>query len=264
MKHEDLFTAFLPKFETLTAYLHWSDSAISHALYAALPYRITLEIDQRHSFPSTYGGLVSLVRRLDGRYWRDEKLRREAELPEQAEWAQAGRGFFGTPLGSPGGSATAPLRALCDSGAPMSLPLDPTVGNPMAPSSGMPSLISVPIEHASAPPLSPLISATVALGQAPVPEDRQRARRRSAGPADPAGRSRARDGGLHPYERERRMKQRLCFYCGGGGHRAVECRIRPRYRDGRSVSLPSGVPFRHSGAYGRPSTRPSGSRMFHR
>ncbi|KAJ7786699.1 hypothetical protein B0H14DRAFT_2181511, partial [Mycena olivaceomarginata] len=68
MKYCDRISPFLLKFDALTSMLEWNDSVLSHALYSALPHRITREMDF-DTFPSTFEGVKAIVRRIDNQYW---------------------------------------------------------------------------------------------------------------------------------------------------------------------------------------------------
>ncbi|KAJ7023026.1 hypothetical protein C8F04DRAFT_1271843 [Mycena alexandri] len=105
-----------------------------------------------------------LVIRLDAKHWQAVLLAGSAtpELPlgtpEQGNWADCARGFFGTPLSAPAGSETPAANDLLFSGTPE----PPIVAEPNPThsdtSSDMPSLVSLPIHHDTPTPLSPISS----------------------------------------------------------------------------------------------------------
>ena len=229
MKHGDRIGPFLEEFEALTPFMAWNDSAVSHALYSALPLRITMQLDDLITYPSSYAGLRSLVIRLDAKHWKAVLLAGSAtpELllgtPEQGNWADCARGFFGTPLSAPAGSETPAANDLLFSVTPE----PPIVAEPNPThsdtSSDMPSLVSLPIHHDTPTPLSPISSGPPRVYQVAVPMEIRRERKRSASVAGLLVQEGGCAGRLRKSKALRRRELDLCRYCGSPLHHIGGC-----------------------------------------
>ena len=101
MKHSDRIIPFLVNFDKIASLLDWSDSALSHALRAALPLRITSEMDQ-YTYPSSLEGVRAIARRIDYWYWQriDEEQGgvEDTQLPDDSGslGGDSGSSDFGT------------------------------------------------------------------------------------------------------------------------------------------------------------------------
>jgi hypothetical protein len=213
MKHSDHISPFLLEFDALSSVLDWNDSALSHALYSALPLRITREMDD-YTFPSTSEGVRAFARRIDHRFWQQQE-RCESEVqhppPDVSDSSDGASEYYSedTRKSSVDDSEFSELSGSSFGGD--------SQNNSSSTSSATTfstfSVLSVP--SGSSVPVS--VPASVSSGPVNV---------RTVHPAS-VRKLLDRKGKLRAEERKRQVHHNLCNYCGGSGHKVSVCKKRP-------------------------------------
>ena len=220
MRESDKAQIYITKFKKHAIMLNWDDQALKFHFRQGLPDRILRALALREKDPRTYTGLMEVVLNIDHQYWRLEE-ERKARAGRGSETSSGDRrpGTSGFAGASRGGSGSG-YRSSSDN----SYRRTPSVANyrPASASAGRGGFRN----NNRLPSRSPSV----------VPR------------ANNLDRQLRSDGTLKGDERQRRIDQRLCLYCGAAGHQLADCQTKPRdIRAGTqsrqntpSVSRPSG------------------------
>jgi hypothetical protein len=179
------YIKFIIIFNRLASEVDWNEHALRHSFYQALPNRIKDEMSHIER-PTSLKGLKRLTQQIDARYWRrQEEIKRDNRSKTFSSSSQDKSGNNNNNKSSKNTSTSA------SSSAPK-----PSNSAPKS-SSASPSSSRPGNGNTASQPKKPSEDLTGKLGK---------------------------DGKLTTEERNRRISNNLCLFCGGTGHHASECK----------------------------------------
>lgn len=179
-------TEYITEFNRLSTKVEWGDAALRYSFYSGLCSRLKDDITQ-HGKPKRLTLMKQAAQTYDARYWeRRGETRRNNPANSGGNSSQ-----------NKGNSASAPKAASTPAPQPAAAPNNNRNASSGAPQrQGNPSAKSGSGNSGGAKPSSNRPDLSSKLGK---------------------------NGKLTPQERERRMKEGLCLFCGQSGHMARDC-----------------------------------------
>jgi hypothetical protein len=182
----------------------YNEAALFRAFYRGLPSRIKDTMAQ-NQLPVTLAGLKALASQLDQRYHRRNTERANERAAANPPLAGKSSGDSSGAAASGGGGGSGKSKGKGKGGGK---PNSPPKTNPPAntPANGNAAQAS---GSKQAKPYAAMLDST---------------------------------GKLKPEECERRMRNNLCMFCSGAGHKIAECRKRPAGAQGKATTVSDPAP----------------------
>lgn len=186
MKDNQRITKYIVEFYRLSSEINWDDASLRRRFYKNLPARIKNEIS-RVGKPNTLNGMRDLAQAIDQRYWE-----REEEIRQEKKFASSNSGNNNGNSGNTSSNSGKPYDKKKSSNRPSGN--NNSGSNNSASSSSSSNNRSGGSNSSNNTPKTPDYASKL-----------------------------GKDGKLTPEERQRRMNNKLCLFCGQPGHNAANC-----------------------------------------